>query len=320
MSSIAFEPKPIAGLKRADKTVDQILKTDFSVQSVLVYGPPGTGATYLVKRLIGSWLCKTPNEGQACGSCSICRSFENGRAVDLLHVKPIGAGRLIRVSCIKDPGTQDKEVDHPPVLEFLRSAPLMARSKVVWIDKADRLVDTASHSLLKLLEELPPYARVVLSTNHIGGILDTIRSRCLIVACDLATQDELDQAAGGLSELERVFAKSPGDLAEMRSDPARFIELARLLSRAQSLKPGAALRLSEDLRNLAPKFPGVDDSVRSHNVALLEAIAQWLISTQKEKSHLAIAAGDAAKLINGNGNPGLIFDAFCAKLILEMSR
>ncbi|MDA3956949.1 hypothetical protein [Oceanispirochaeta sp.] len=51
------------------------------------------------------------------------------------------------------------------------------KAKIVIIEKADSLLDSAANSLLKILEEPPPHVTFILITDRKGSIIQTIRSR-----------------------------------------------------------------------------------------------------------------------------------------------
>jgi len=51
------------------------------------------------------------------------------------------------------------------------------KAKIVILEKADTLLDSAANSLLKILEEPPPHVTFILTTDRKGSIIQTIRSR-----------------------------------------------------------------------------------------------------------------------------------------------
>ena len=56
--------------------------------------------------------------------------------------------------------------------------PLDSRKKIFLIDDAHKMNDEASNSLLKILEEPPPFAVIILITDKPRNLLSTILSRC----------------------------------------------------------------------------------------------------------------------------------------------
>lgn len=67
--------------------------------------------------------------------------------------------------------------DARKLAKFMALTPAQSDFRVAIIDSADRLNPTAANAILKIVEE-PPRAAVIILLSHLGGILPTIRSRC----------------------------------------------------------------------------------------------------------------------------------------------
>lgn len=66
--------------------------------------------------------------------------------------------------------------------DFLSLTPSEAKWRVVLIDSADDMNPNAANALLKLLEEPPSHAAIILISHNPGKLLPTIRSRCRTIA------------------------------------------------------------------------------------------------------------------------------------------
>lgn len=86
------------------------------------------------------------------------------------------------------------------VAPFLRKTSGAGGWRVVIIDDANCMNRSGQNALLKILEEPPKNALLILVTHGAGGLLPTIRSRCRFVAFDVLSDDILndlmDMAAG----------------------------------------------------------------------------------------------------------------------------
>ena len=71
--------------------------------------------------------------------------------------------------------------------------PFEAASKVFIIDKAHLLKDEAANSILKILEEPPKDSYIILITDNLEKVFDTIRSRCQPIPFLSATPDALEE-------------------------------------------------------------------------------------------------------------------------------
>lgn len=79
--------------------------------------------------------------------------------------------------------------------KFLKILPISHTQKIVLIKDANVLTTEAQNSLLKILEEPPEYARIILEADTEQKFLSTIISRCQILQTEadlLTNQAELD--------------------------------------------------------------------------------------------------------------------------------
>jgi DNA polymerase-3 subunit delta' len=104
----------------------------------------------------------------ACDECSSCRKIDSSTHPDLLVVAPEKGE--IRVDEIR--GVED----------VLSLKPYEGRRKVVIIDDAHTMNQSAANAFLKTLEEPPEESLLVLVTPHPDMLAETIRSRCSRIA------------------------------------------------------------------------------------------------------------------------------------------
>lgn len=123
-------------------------------------GPPGSGRSSAAVSFTQALIC--PNNG--CGTCSDCRAAASSGHPDV---------EIIR--------TEELSIKVEEVRELLTRvawAPSMGGWRVVVIEDADRLTESAANALLKAIEE--PGTRTVwlLCAPTLHDVLPTIRSRC----------------------------------------------------------------------------------------------------------------------------------------------
>lgn len=96
--------------------------------------------------------------------------------------------------------------------ERAQYGPLQGAHRVFLIDGIDRANEQAANSLLKTLEEPPPYLTLILTAENPYDLLPTIRSRAVPVHLVPLTEEEMRQFAQmkGLSEVERRVALAGG--------------------------------------------------------------------------------------------------------------
>ncbi len=279
---------------------------------MLFYGMRGSGKIRLAQILAKAWLCRQPTEEGACGECQACLAFERRRSADYLEIEPAGASRIIRLGAISPTSPEDD--DYPiPAQVFLRTPPLSARSKVVLISEAERLNPRAANSLLKTLEEPPPYARFILLTESVGAILPTVLSRCLAVACEVPT---------GLDGFEpwalAIAGGAPGRARELQEHAAiyrRIYEFATSLpkrSKAEGLAAAEEFATLADALQAARRF-----AARAADAEALQVLAAAYRSMPDSRPAALQAMTEAHRRILGNANAGSAFDALFAAIIGE---
>ena len=123
-------------------------------------GPPGSGRSSAAVAFAQALIC--PNEG--CGACNECQSAATGGHPDVEVIRTEGLS--IKVEEIRE------------LLSRVAWSPSMGGWRVVVMEDADRLTESAANALLKAIEE--PGTRTVwlLCAPTLHDVLPTIRSRC----------------------------------------------------------------------------------------------------------------------------------------------
>jgi len=92
--------------------------------------------------------------------------------------------------------------------------PTESRWKIVIVDDIEAMQETAQEAFLKTLEEPPPYAVILLLTTDADLLLPTIRSRCVTLRMQVATDGVIREALGyrGVADRDaaRIAALSDG--------------------------------------------------------------------------------------------------------------
>lgn len=127
-------------------------------------GPEGSGKSIAARAFAAALLC--PDGG--CGECRACRLALRDQHPNEFLVEP--EGRDIHVDTVRD------EIWHPA----FRTAPEPGR-KIFMIREADRLSPAAADTLLKVLEEPPADALLLLLSARAHELPDTVLSRCHVV-------------------------------------------------------------------------------------------------------------------------------------------
>jgi DNA polymerase III subunit delta' len=114
---------------------------------------------------------------ESCDACPSCRMLDAWSHPDVRIVAPAGPSRILRMAQF---WPRDNVKDHPAdkaMLRDLHFAPVSGKKRVFIVESAETMNEDTANSLLKVLEEPPPYAVFVLTTVSPEAILPTIFSR-----------------------------------------------------------------------------------------------------------------------------------------------
>jgi DNA polymerase-3 subunit delta' len=151
----------IATLKDAvSASKDSTNNTQGMTHSWLFTGPPGSGRSNAAVAFAAALLC----DKGGCASCINCTSVIEGSHADIELIRTEGLS--IKVDEVRE------------LITRTSWSPSVGNYRVVVIEDADRLTESAANALLKVIEE--PGARTVwlLCAPTLTDVLPTIRSRC----------------------------------------------------------------------------------------------------------------------------------------------
>ena len=139
---------------------DSTNNTQGMTHSWLFTGPPGSGRSNAAVAFAAALLC----EKGGCATCINCKSVIDGSHADIELIRTEGLS--IKVDEVRELITRTSWL------------PSVGNYRVVVIEDADRLTESAANALLKVIEE--PGARTVwlLCAPTLTDVLPTIRSRC----------------------------------------------------------------------------------------------------------------------------------------------
>ena len=148
----------VAATRCADETlgiIDQAM-----THAWLFTGPPGSGRSSAAVAFAQALVC--PSNG--CATCNACRSVITNAHPDVEVIRTEGLS--IKIDEVRE------------LLARVAWAPSMGGWRVVVMEDADRLTESAANALLKAIEE--PGSRTVwlLCAPTLHDVLPTIRSRC----------------------------------------------------------------------------------------------------------------------------------------------
>lgn len=126
-------------------------------------GPEFVDKRGFAESFVKGILCPD-RRGNGCGACGICDKIDHGNHEDIIYIKASG-------SSVKD-------ADITGMQDSLKSKPFGERHVVI-IENSDTMTARAQNRLLKTLEEPPGASVIILLSENMESLAQTIRSRCV---------------------------------------------------------------------------------------------------------------------------------------------
>lgn len=288
------------------------------------------GAEGVGKRTVALALAKAIHCSEAkddfCGRCVNCKRISDSNHPDVRLIEPLEGKKEISIQQVRE---LERDLNY-------RS--FSGGRKVAIIDPASLMNLASQNALLKTLEEPPEDSLIILIAANTGGLLPTVRSRCLRLAFAPLARREVAgfvqaKLAIAASEAEFLAAMSMGSIgAALNLDQEELVEKRRIwVGMLTSLKAGdyhAAMIAAEALaahREEALKFLKWSESwyrdvlVQSVtenadelvNLDMLEQIRRQADSSHAEGSLSAMTGlADAAAGIQRNLNRRMVLEKF----------
>jgi DNA polymerase III subunit delta' len=176
--------------------------------SYLFHGPAGVGKRSAARAFAGELLVEGDPDPEG-----VRRRVEHGSHPDLTWVRPTGA-HVMRVEDVEE-----------PVIAAAARTPFEARRRVFVLERVDTMNDEVANRMLKTLEEPASFVHLILLTEALGRVLETVVSRCQLVRFDPLPASRITSALES-EGVEAERAKASGRLALGNASRARFLASA----------------------------------------------------------------------------------------------
>ena len=191
----------IVGNNKIKESLKNAVKSNNVSHSYLFIGKAGVGKKLFAKDLAKKVMClgsnydaqdnvlrstrdntenvESENLSLEFDNCDSCIKFDANSNPDFSIIVP--DGKSIKIEQIRDLQAR--------ILE----KPISSNKKVYIIDDADTMTEESQNCLLKTLEEPPEYAMIILIASNENRMLQTIKSRCVIIRFEDLTNEEISQ-------------------------------------------------------------------------------------------------------------------------------
>ena len=207
--------KDFYGNRETVTRIREMLARDRFPHAVIISGAEGAGKYTLAQMIAKTLDCLEQSQTEGlpdfCGVCSNCTRIAQAddlqarfaEAVDTREAMREADKREARILVQTHPEVLIVPPDPPQmlikvgqvrqVIDSVFYKPVEARRKVIIFTESSFMKE-AANSLLKVLEEPPEYATLILLTTNPGELLPTIRSRCVTFTLGALPARELEEA------------------------------------------------------------------------------------------------------------------------------
>jgi len=154
----------MTGQEHIAQTLKNAIATGNIHHAFLFTGTRGVGKTTSARILAAMLNCAAKDEQKPCGECENCKAIAAGSSLD---VSEFDAASNSGVDEMRD------------LLEGTEYPPMNSKYRILIIDEVHALSKQAWYSMLKTLEEPPPYLVFIFATTEVNKVLPTILSRVL---------------------------------------------------------------------------------------------------------------------------------------------
>jgi DNA polymerase III subunit delta' len=304
----------LIGNDRIKKLLQRAVSDSRIGQSLLMAGPRGVGKYQFALALAQALNCEQLTAGDSCGNCIPCRKISRNEHADVRTILRETQDPLVK----KESRSQFIKIEQTRLMsEQAQFRPYEGRRRVFILDDAEWLRREAANSLLKTLEEPPETSLIILITPKPFALLDTIRSRCLLLSFAPLNASEIEQHLLGLKKTR---------------------DEARLRARLSGGSIGRAIEIElDEYREMREMLLGLLESLAfSRSSASLMGAAEYLgrkIEKDEFERHLealTVLLGDLLRLKLRDGADALtnddvierlqrIADTLSEELILQLS-
>jgi DNA polymerase-3 subunit delta' len=187
----------------------QTLSSQRLSHAYLFYGNEGSGKTAFALELSKAVNCQSSQE-KPCNECPPCIKINHFNHPDIRYIFPLSS----HIKTDKIAELTKKKAQNPYKAEAItgslniaieeirklkdeaKFAPYEAKKRVFILENIEYFSREAANSFLKLLEEPPGNLLLILTTNDINALLDTVLSRCHLIRFSPLSDDQIKQIVG----------------------------------------------------------------------------------------------------------------------------
>ena len=206
----------IIGNKEAKDLLIKTIKSKNLLNSYLFVGEEGIGKKEIAIEFARMILCED-DDFKNDSSCSSCIKFDSNNHPDFFLIE--SESNIISVDDIRE------------IVDDVYQKPINSDRKIIVIDNAEYMNESAQNAFLKTLEDPPSYVTIILITSREDMLLNTILSRCTKIQFNRLSESEIEEYVNRNSDrfdnkVKNIISYANGSVGKLYAiqDNADFIE------------------------------------------------------------------------------------------------
>ena len=159
------------GNEKVKEQLAYLMESDRLPHAIVIEGDEGLGKRTLAREIALALFCRSEGE-KPCHECAQCRKAAKGYHPDLFEYSATGGARSFHVDVVRY------------VKNDIYISPNEADFKVYILGNCHCMGDSAQNAILKILEEPPSYAVLILTVNSKSALLETVLSRSVVLTLE----------------------------------------------------------------------------------------------------------------------------------------
>lgn len=279
----------IVGHEKIRENLSKLIVNKKISHAYLFCGKAGIGKSLVAIEFAKSMMCLENENGRYCDKCESCKTFESGGDYYIINPEK----NIIKVDEIRN------------LISEVYLKPTKANRKCFIINDADLMNENAQNALLKVLEEPPKYATIILVASNKEKLLGTIKSRVVEINFNALSKEEIKKVLGeDFNEEVIKYAKGSVKKALTLADEG-YINISNEIVKSF---------LTKNFLNINKKIDEIknDKNLKANIKSILETIMlicyKNLKEDIKEYTNIIYIINETNKNIEKNANVDLALD------------
>lgn len=264
----------------------------------LFYGKSGIGKKLSAIEFAKNMMCLNNKDGFACNECEACKTFQNNG--DFYIIEP--EKNIIKVDEIRN------------LINEIYLKPTKGKKKCFIINDAELMNESAQNALLKVLEEPPKYASIILISENKEKLLGTIKSRITEMKFNSLSEEEIINILGEEFDKEIInYSRGSVKKALTLSDEG-YINIAEEIRK--NFLEGNFLKINKKFEEIKS-----DKNLKQNIKNVLETVMLVCYKNLKDNiekyTHFITIINETNKNIEKNANVDLALDNMIIKICFK---